>query len=222
MTIYQYADSTEDLQKFMTPVSFINMQEEMRYKNSFYNIAGYENPFQNQLELSVPGYHLPVMVVNTVENRRSFKSFELLKKKCEYGDAIAVTSVKALGLNEKDIVAQLDWFIDHNIPLIICDIPSTYEYGLANSVNRAVLSTIRQSLVEVNNIVLKPSKHNAGRPNMKYPENWEELYEQWENKDITSKEFMEKANLKKATFYNLLSDYKKNLELQDELNQEMA
>jgi hypothetical protein len=76
--------------------------------------------------------------------------------------------------------------------------------------------------VDINNIVLKPSKHNAGRPNAKYPENWEELYEQWENKNITSKEFMEKANLKKATFYNLLSDYKKNLELQDELNQEMA
>ncbi len=212
MKIYQYADSTEDLQQFLTPVSILNMQEQMKHMNSF----------QNTMELDIPGYHLPIMVVNTVENRRSFRSFELLKSNCEYGDVIAVTSVKALGLNEKDIVAQLDWFIEHNIPLIICDTPSTYEYGLASSVNRAVLSTIRQSIVDINNIVLKPSKHNAGRPNAKYPENWEELYEQWENKNITSKEFMEKANLKKATFYNLLSDYKKNLELQDELNQEMA
>ncbi|SDM58471.1 hypothetical protein [Lachnospira pectinoschiza] len=212
MKIYQYADSTEDLQQFLTPVSILNMQEQMKHMNSF----------QNTMELDILGYHLPIMVVNTVENRRSFRSFELLKSNCEYGDVIAVTSVKALGLNEKDIVAQLDWFIERNIPLIICDTPSTYEYGLANSVNRAVLSTIRQSLVEVNNIVLKPNKHNAGRPSMKYPENWEELYEQWENKNITSKEFMEKANLKKATFYNLLSDYKKNLELRDELNQKMA
>ncbi len=212
MTIYQYADSTEDLQQFLTPVSIINMQEQMIQKN----------PFQNPAELSFPGYHLPIMVVNTVENRRSFRSFELLKKNCEHGDVIAVTSVKALGLNEKDIIAQLDWFINHGVPLIICDTPSTYEYGLAISVNRAVLSTIRQSIMDVNNIVLKPSKHNAGRPSAKYPENWEELYAQWENKDITSKEFMEKANLKKATFYNLLSDYKKNIELQDELNQDMA
>ncbi len=212
MTIYQYADSTEDLQKFYTPVSFINAQEQMK------QISGLNNP----MELSIPGYHLPIMVVNTVENRRSFRNFELLKKNCEHGDVIAVTSVKALGLNEREIISQLDWFINHDIPLIICDTPSTYEYGLAGSVNRAVLSTIRQSIVDVNNIVLKPSKHNAGRPNVKYPENWEELYTQWENKSITSKEFMEKANLKKATFYNLLSDYKKNLELQDELNQEMA
>ena len=51
------------------------------------------------------------------------------------------------------------------------------------------------------------SKHIANRP--KYPENWEELYVQWEKKSITSKEFMEKANLRKATFYNLLSDYTK-------------
>ena len=174
MTIYQYADSTEDLQKFMTPVSSLNFQEQVKSMS---------RTFQDPLELMTPGYHMPIMVVNTVENRRSFKSFELLKKNCEYGDAIAVTSVKALGLNEKDIVTQLDWFIDHNIPLIICDTPSTYEYGLSSSVNRAVLSTIRQSLVEVNNIVLKPSKHNAGRPNMKYPENWEELYVQWVKKE---------------------------------------
>ena len=52
------------------------------------------------------------------------------------------------------------------------------------------------------------TKH-VGRPKMKYPENWEELYAQWDNKDITSKDFIEKANLKRATFYNLLSDYKK-------------
>lgn len=217
MVIYQYADSTEDLQKFYTPYSFINAQEQMKGANNFGfgNHAGL--PFS-----PYPESRMPVMAVNTVENRRSFKSFELLKKKCEYGDAIAITSVKALGLNDKDIVAQLDWFINHDIPLVICDTPSTYEYGLAMSVNKAVLSTIRQSIVDVNNIVLKPSKHNAGRPNAKYPENWEDLYARWESKDITSKEFMERANLKKATFYNLLSDYKKNLELQDELNQDLA
>ena len=46
----------------------------------------------------------------------------------------------------------------------------------------------------------------------KYPENWAELYEQWENEKITSKEFLEKSGLKKATFYNLLASYREMME----------
>ena len=38
--------------------------------------------------------------------------------------------------------------------------------------------------------------------------NWDELYEKWTNGEISSKKFIELSGLKKATFYNLLTEYK--------------
>ncbi|QFJ53409.1 hypothetical protein [Pseudobutyrivibrio xylanivorans] len=207
MFIHQYADSTEDLTTFLEPVGFLQMMESIPKNPLLDGTKSLSAPFS-------PG----IMTTHTIENRRSFRNFEILKNNCGSEDAIAVTSVKALGLNDTDIVNQLDWFISNKKLLIICDMPSTYQYGLSKDVNRAVLATIRQSLVAVNNISLKPSRNNAGRKAIEYPDNWEDLYDQWVSKEISSKEFIEKSGLKKATFYNLLTEYKELLAQQDELD----
>ena len=36
---------------------------------------------------------------------------------------------------------------------------------------------------------------------------------QWDNGEITAKEFMDKTGLKKGTFYNLVNEYKETLEI---------
>lgn len=80
--------------------------------------------------------------------------------------------------------------------------------------NKAVLTTLLQSVLRHNsNIVKLPvnRRKNSGRNKIAYPDNWEELYESWIDKQITSKEFLNKTGLKKATFYNLLTDYKQIL-----------
>lgn len=47
------------------------------------------------------------------------------------------------------------------------------------------------------------------------PFNWDNLYNQWVEKKISSKEFMKQTGIKKmATFYNLLTEYTKLLELE--------
>ena len=51
---------------------------------------------------------------------------------------------------------------------------------------------------------------------MAFPEGWDEMYEEWEKKKISSKTFMEKSGLKKATFYNLLTEYKDILKEQND------
>ena len=58
-------------------------------------------------------------------------------------------------------------------------------------------------------------KSNAGRSRIEIPENWAELYEQWENQKITSKEFLQKSGLKRATFYNLITEYRQMKEEND-------
>lgn len=47
----------------------------------------------------------------------------------------------------------------------------------------------------------------TGRPNAIYPDNWELIYKQWKNKDITANKAMEILNLKRTTFYKLAKNY---------------
>lgn len=46
---------------------------------------------------------------------------------------------------------------------------------------------------------------HLGRPGIVYPPNWEEVYQQWEDKQITAVEAMKILGLKRSTFYKLVS-----------------
>ena len=118
--------------------------------------------------------------------------------------AVAIADLSSLGLSTEDIVNHLNWFIDHDIPLFICKYPTTYEYGIAQPMNKIVLTTLLQSALNTNkDIVEIPRKKrgNAGRKKVAFPDNWAE--------------FIEKTGLKKATFYNMLAEYNIMLKEQD-------
>ena len=126
----------------------------------------------------------------------------------------------SLGLNNAAIINQLEWFISKSINLVICNYSATYEYGVSQPMNKAVLNTILQSLLasDKNIIEISSSKrNNSGRNKMKFPDNWDELYEKWCRKEITSKDFIYESGLKKATFYNLLTEYKEIQEANEEV-----
>lgn len=126
-------------------------------------------------------------------------------------DVVIIGDISSLGINEVDISNQLDWFILNSRKLVICNYVSTYEFGVVQPMNKAVLATILQSILNSHkNIIEIPrnKRSNAGRSKIAFPEKWDELYELWSDKKITSKEFLEKSGLKKATFYNLLTEYK--------------
>lgn len=46
-----------------------------------------------------------------------------------------------------------------------------------------------------------------GRPNVKFPDDWNEYYPLWKKKEITAVEMMNALNLKKTTFYKLVKEY---------------
>lgn len=155
----------------------------------------------------------------SVESRRSFREFEKIKDKISGADILTVYDIKSLGLNDADIVNQLMWFSDKSIKLVICNMESTYAYGLSQPMNKAILFTIAQSVLKNNrNILQMPVNHrkNSGRNKIVYPDNWEDLYSQWSEQVISSKEFLDRSGLKKATFYNLLTDYKTQLKELDD------
>lgn len=146
----------------------------------------------------------------STENRRSFRFFDKIANKDNSDDIYVVSSLKTLGLNEKDIMDKLLWFIENAVVLVIASIPSTYEAGIAQPLNQTILKTISQFVSNGNkNIVSISSKRcNSGRNKLPFPDNWDELYEKWEKQEISSQEFIKLAKLKKATFYNFLKEYK--------------
>lgn len=153
------------------------------------------------------------------EHRRSYAELEKIKATMQENDVCIITNPASLGLNENEVVSQLDWFIQKPRILLIYDFKTTYLWGVSEPLNQAILQTIQQSvLVQAGKRVVKMPenrKSNAGRSRIEFPENWTELYEQWENQIITSKEFLEKSGLKRATFYNLITEYKQMKEEND-------
>lgn len=154
------------------------------------------------------------------ENRRSYRELEQLLFKIDAATAaIAVSDLSSLGLNAEDILNRLSWFITHNICLLVCKYSATYEYGIRQPINKAVLTTLLQSMLNEHKNIAEISNNkrkNSGRNRMAFPDGWDKLYEKWENHTISSKEFMEQSGLKKATFYNMLTEYRTMLEEQND------
>lgn len=149
-------------------------------------------------------------VTISMEHKRNFKELENIKKEMTDTDILVIGSLKSLGITNTDISNELDYFIRNGKFLVVCDIKSTYEYGIEQPMNRAILKTILDSIILNNNIVRINSnkKSNAGRNKIEFPDNWEDLYEKWEKGEISSKKFLDESGLKKATFYNMITEYK--------------
>ena len=145
------------------------------------------------------------------ESRRSFRELGKIQGILCTEDIVVVYDLSSLGLNEADIANQLEWFMAKSVCLVICTAESTYRFGVYQPMNKAILMTLIQSILSHNkNVVRLPEnrRKNSGRNRISYPDGWEDLYNLWTNKDISSKEFLERTGLKKATFYNLLTEYK--------------
>ena len=81
--------------------------------------------------------------------------------------------------------------------------------------NKATLSTISRMLTSEGGKIFEfpvNRRSNSGRQKLDYPDDWEELYELWSNEKISSREFLQRSGLKKATFYNMITEYRNGLD----------
>ena len=164
-------------------------------------------------------------ILFSTENRRCFRELEHIKHSCSPGDIIIISNFESLGMNDVDIKNNLDFFIQNSIKLVIKDIPSTYEYGIGTSTNLAVIRTIFDLMKSTNQKItpIRTSRRaGAGRTKLDFPENWEELYTKWEKKEITSGEFIKQSGLKKASFYNLMTEYRKIIEMNEKYKEKYS
>ena len=189
MKLYIYVKHTEDISEFAAVVQFISSGK-------------------NDMDIEV-----------ICEARRSFRELDAAIVKCNITDIVVVYSLESLGLNEADIANRLETMISLSKMLVVCSEESTYEFGVSQPMNKAVLKSLQKRYLSATSNVMEIPKNrrsNSGRNKLPFPENWEELYTSWSNREITSKEFIERSGLKKASFYNLLTEYKNKIDRIDE------
>ena len=183
MNIYLYGKITESLECFEAPVKLVHEQADGIYIRT--------------------------------EVKRAFRELDQIQKGMLPDDICMVCDLSSLGSNDERITDRLLWFAGHNRLLVLCSMPQTYEYGISQPINRAILQTIVQSLQSRGKkaVPIGKRKPGAGRNRVDFPDDWPQLYEKWERKEISSKEFLALSGLKKATFYNLITEYRALLEL---------
>lgn len=130
---------------------------------------------------------------------------------------LAIDSLRSLGKTNREISKELQWFRDNDLNLIILDIPSS-ALDLVSPIQ--ILSEAYEKLadVEIQNVKegqregidrSREEKRPLGRKKIPYPDNWDKLYILWSENKLSTVEFIEQTGLKRATFYNLLKQYKK-------------
>lgn len=136
------------------------------------------------------------------------------------GDTLVIKSLDRLSRSKRDIKAELEWFKDNNIRLKVIDLPTTmmdlpdgqeWVFEMVNNILIEVLGTIAEQeratikSRQAEGITAAKAKGvNFGRPALQVPDNWDEVYNQWKNGQITAKTAMELTKTKRTSFYKLV------------------
>lgn len=136
------------------------------------------------------------------------------------GDTLVVKSLDRLSRNKRDIKTELEWFQNNNIRLKVIDLPTTmmdlpegqsWVFEMVNNILIEVLGTIAEQeratikSRQAEGITAAKAKGvKFGRPALQFPDNWNEVYTQWKNGQITAKTAMELTKIKRTSFYKLV------------------
>ena len=171
---------------------------------------------------------IQVMPENTFMDKQSGKDFErpaykALLKRLKSGDLVYIKSIDRLGRNYDEI--QRQWRIltkERGVDIAVIDIPL-----LDTRLNKDLMGTFIADLVlqilsfvahsERDNIRKRQAEGIAaakargirfGRPIKKPPENFNILVRQWEHGKLPLNDLLIETNLKEATFYRRLREFK--------------
>ena len=152
-------------------------------------------------------------------NRNGYKTlkYNLLRN----GDTLVIKELDRLGRNMEQIKVEWKELEDVGVNLVVIDNPilntagkTDLEKKLISNIVFELLSymsekerlKIKQRQAEGIKIAKEKGK-KLGRPKVGYPDNWEEVYNRWLNKEITAVVAMYELNLKKNTFYKLVKQF---------------
>ncbi len=153
-------------------------------------------------------------------NREAYQ--RLVNHSIRAGDIIVIKSIDRLGRNYEQILEQWRKITKElEVDIVVLDMPllntaknkdlmgtliSDIVLQLLSFVSQKEREHIKQRQAEGIAIAKQKGKH-MGRPTITFPENWEEYYIKWKNKEISSKSCQEVLGVKKDTFYKLVHQY---------------
>ncbi len=136
------------------------------------------------------------------------------------GDTLIVKSLDRLSRSKTDIRNELQYFKDQGIRLKVIDLPTTmmelpegqsWIFEMVNNILIEVLGTIaEQERLTIKQrqaegiATAKAKGKKFGRPAMKTPENWDQVYTSWRGGEITARKAIDILGMKTSTFYKLV------------------
>lgn len=126
------------------------------------------------------------------------------------GDTLVILSLDRLSRNKQHIKDELEWFKKNRIRLKVIDLPTTMievpdgQKWIVEMINN-ILIEVLSSMAEQERVLIKKRQHQGieaarkngkhlGRPNIKYPPQWDQVYQQWSNGEVRSNEAMRLLN----------------------------
>ena len=172
-------------------------------------------------ELKIP----PDLIYMDKQSGKDFDrpEYKKLVEILEEGDLLYIKSIDRLGRNYEEI--QNQWRIltkEKRIDIVVIDMEmldtrreknllGTFIADLVLQVLSFVAQSERESIRkrQAEGIAVAKAKGvRFGRPIKKPPENFEFLIKEWERGNLTLEEVLEKTDLKEATFYRRLREYR--------------
>lgn len=155
------------------------------------------------------------------------EGFQNMLKAMREGDTLHIKSIDRLGRNKQQIKDYLEYFKKEGIRVKIIDLPTTMQdvpagqEWVIDMINNIIIEvytsiaqqereTIRQRQREGIDVAKSKGKH-LGRPVMELPKEWDKLYKEWKDGKIKAVEFMDKVDMKKATFYKKVKEYESRI-----------
>ena len=142
------------------------------------------------------------------------------------GDVLYIVSLDRLSRNKEDIKNEVAWFKEHKVRLMILDLPSSMVQVPENQewiidMIQNILIEVLASMAEQERLIIrkrqregieaakKKGKH-LGRPYLKVPDNFDEVYAEWKIGAITARAAQKKLGMSSASFYRLVKKQQAN------------
>lgn len=150
--------------------------------------------------------------------------WQALKRSIRSGDTLFLHSLDRLGRNKQGILEEWQWLVKNKINIVILDMPllDTRKYAELDGVGELVTNLVLQILswlAEEERKKIKERQREGidaalkrgikfGRPPVPKPKDFDTVYKQWKNGEITATKAMQILNLKRNTFYKFASQEK--------------
>lgn len=174
-------------------------------------------------------YELGIEEKYIYQDKESGKDFDrigyqYMKKSLEKGDTVVIKELDRLGRNQEELKREWEYFRNNEINVRVLDMPAlNINYDdenikpLAKMINNIIFEIMswkaqneRETIRRRQSEGIKVAKANNvqfGRPNVKVPDNFKIVYNEWKKGMITATKAMELTGLKRTTFYKTVKIY---------------